>query len=103
MTGTVESLIAYCRENRRVCPQPTLWNELWEILPGRRRVGSGWEPPLPLILAAWHTTSALSKMLRLEEHIRWAEENGALETVAAFVHGLPEEDWNHIGEWPSSG
>ena len=71
--------------------------------PGRRRVGSGWEPPLPLILAAWHTTSALSKKLRLEEHIRWAEENGALEAVAAFLHGLPEEDWNHIGEWPSSG
>ena len=37
------------------------------------------------------------------EHIRWAEENGALEAVAAFLHGLPEEDWNHIGEWPSSG
>ena len=38
------------------------------MLPDRRREGSGWEPPLPLILAAWHTTSALSKMLRLEEH-----------------------------------
>ena len=44
-----------------------------------------------------------SKMLRLDEHIRWAEENGALEAIAAFLRGLPEEDWNHIGEWPSSG
>ena len=58
MTDTVESLVAYCRENGRVCPQPTLWNELWEMLPDRRRVGSGWEPPVLLILTAWHTTPA---------------------------------------------
>lgn len=36
----------------RVCPIPTRWNELWELLPGRHRVGSGWVPPLPLILGA---------------------------------------------------
>jgi hypothetical protein len=77
MTDTVESLVAYCRQDGRVCPQPPLWNELWEMLPNRQRVGSGWEPPLPLILAAWHTTPALSKMLRLEDHIRWAEQTAS--------------------------
>ena len=45
-------LIAYCRENSRVCPMPQRWNALWELLPNRKRVGGGWEPPLPLILAA---------------------------------------------------
>ena len=98
MTETVESLIAYCREAARVCPQPIRWNELWEMLPNRTRVGSGWEPALPLILAAWHTTPALSKTLRLEEHVRWAQQNSALNDVAAFLRGLKEEDWHHVGE-----
>ena len=72
MSDTVESLVAYCRENNRVCPLPLLWNRLWEMLPNRTRVGAGWQPPLPLILAAWHDTPAMLKMLRLAEHIEWA-------------------------------
>jgi hypothetical protein len=27
---TAVSLVAYCRENDRVCPQPMLWQKLWE-------------------------------------------------------------------------
>ena len=98
MTDTVETLVAFCRENGRVCPQPPLWNELWGMLPERQQVGVGWEPPLPLILAAWDTTPALSKMIRLEDHIRWAEWHGVLAKVSAFVRGLAEEDWHHVGE-----
>jgi hypothetical protein len=40
MSETVESLVAYCRENDRVCPLPPLWNELWEMLPNRSQVGA---------------------------------------------------------------
>lgn len=71
LTDTGESLIGYCRENRRVCPQPPLWNEFWQMLPNRH-VGSG-GAPAAVILAAWHTTPAHSKMLRREEHIQWAD------------------------------
>ena len=98
MSDTVESLVAYCRENNRVCPLPLLWNRLWEMLPNRTRVGAGWQPPLPLILAAWHDTPAMLKMLRLAEHIEWAAQHGALEPVGNFLHELREEDWFHIGE-----
>jgi hypothetical protein len=49
----LHDLLNYVRDNRRVCPVPQRWNELWEMLPDRKRVGNGWEPPLPLILAAW--------------------------------------------------
>jgi hypothetical protein len=59
MNETVESLVAFCRENDRVCPLPLLWNELWEMLPNRSQVGVGWQPPLPLILAACHHQSPL--------------------------------------------
>ena len=98
MSETVDSLIAYCRVNERVCPKPTLWNSLWESLPNRKRIGLGWEPPAPLILAAWHETPAMLKMGRLEEHIKWADQHGAMGEIAAFLRGLKEEDWHHFGE-----
>lgn len=96
--STLESLIAYCRESQRVCPLPQVWKDLWEKLPARHRVGGGWEPPLPPILGAWHFTSNLEKMLRLEEHIHWAEQHGNLADVDRFLRNLPESDWHHLGE-----
>ena len=98
MSESAKSLIAYCRENSRVCPMPQRWNTLYELLPNRKRVGGGWEPALPLILAAWHETPAMLKMLRVAEHIEWAAEHGALETVATFLRGLREDEWFHSGE-----
>lgn len=98
MSDTANRLKAYCRENNRVCPQPTLWHQLWEILPNRKQVGTGWQPSLPLILAAWHETSTQLKMLRLAEHIEWADKHNAMVPVAAFLRNLREEDWLHLGE-----
>lgn len=98
LSETSESLIAYCRENNRVCPLPQLWHKLWEMLPNHSQVGGGRRPSPPLILAAWHDTPAMLKMLRLAEHIQWAEQYGALDTVAAFLRRLGEGDWFHIGD-----
>ena len=98
MSNTVESLVAYCREDNRVCPLPSPWNGLWEMLPNRKRVGAGWQPAPPLILAAWYDTPAMLKMLRLTEHIEWAAQHGALDSVARFLRELNEEDWFHIGD-----
>ena len=98
MSESVESLVAYCREENRVCPLPQRWNELWEMLPDRQRHGAGWEPALPLILAAWHDTPGTLKMLRLAEHIEWASQHGALEVVSKFLRGLAEDQWFHLGE-----
>src|SRR6266446_9156498 len=33
------TLIAYCRDCDWLCPQPRIWQQLWETLPDRRRVG----------------------------------------------------------------
>ena len=78
---------------------PSQWHQLWEMLPERKQVGAGWEPALPLILAAWYDTPALVKMLRVQEHIQWAAQHGALDGVGAFLRGLREEQWCHIGEY----
>jgi hypothetical protein len=93
---TPETLIAYCRENERVCPLPARWNELWEMLPNKVQTERGWQPPLPLILGAWNYASNLEKMLRLADHIHWAQSHGCLSTVTAFLRALPEGDWHHL-------
>jgi hypothetical protein len=64
---SVESLVAFCRVNDRVCPLPPFWNRLWEMLPDRAQVGAGWQPPAPLILAAWHDKPRLKLVHQLEQ------------------------------------
>lgn len=96
--ATLDEVLAEAQRNNRVCPQPQKWNELYEILPNKRRKDGGWEPALPLILAAWWDTPAMPKMLRLREHIEWASEQGVLDTVHKFLVNLKEEEWHHIGE-----
>jgi hypothetical protein len=95
----LNELIEYVRSNDRVCPRPKRWKELWELLPGRKRVGDGWSPPLPLILGAWSTTPALAKAHRLQEHIRYAEEHGALAEVDRILRALPETEWAHLADF----
>ena len=92
---TLDQVMAEANRNERVCPQPMKWNELYQLLPDRNRKGSGWEPPLPLILAAWWDTPILSKRLRLREHIEWAEAHDALNQVYEFMASLTEEEWYH--------
>lgn len=95
---TSQELIEFARSNGRICPQPKRWNEMYQLLPHPRRVGNGWEPALPLILAAWWDTLALSKRTRVEEYIRWADQQNALLLVEDFLGALKEEDWYHFGE-----
>jgi hypothetical protein len=95
MDDTAESLIAYSRQQQRVCPQPRCWQALWEMLPQRRQTGAGWEPPLPLILGAWHYASDIEKMQRFAEHLEWAERHGLIAAVGRYLRDLSEADWHH--------
>lgn len=93
MEEKLKALLEYVKADGRVCPMPDYWNQLWEMLPDKKRVGMGWEPSLPLILAAWWDTPLLSKILRLDEHIRYAAEHGVLDDVDAYLRGLRPEQW----------
>jgi len=94
----MDELLKFVRANNRVCPLPQKWNELYEMLPDKKRVGSGYKPSAPLILAAWYETSAVMKILRLEEHIKYANKKGIIEKVDNYLRGLKESDWKHLGE-----
>jgi hypothetical protein len=93
MTDLMASFIAELETSGRICPQPLRWNELWEMLPERKRVGNGWNPPLPLILAAWWEASDEAKHSRFLGHLEWADEHGTASSVVAFLRGLAEGDW----------
>ncbi len=96
--ATESELLELARINGRVCPQPSHWNRLYQLLPNRRQVGSSWEPPLPLILAAWWDAPDTSKAARLQEHISWAVAHGAGDKVHAYLSGLAEIEWHHAGD-----
>jgi len=93
---TVETLLAYCQENKRVCPQPIQWHALHELL-------SEYAQPIhdqalpPLILAGWGMP-AIEKILRLQQQIEWSDRNGVLEEASKFLRSLWEEDWFHFAE-----
>lgn len=92
MEEKLKALLKYVKADGRVCPIPDRWSELWDMLPDKKKIGSGWEPPLPLILAAWNSPH-LMKILRLEEHIHYAAEHGALDEVNSFLRNLKPEQW----------
>lgn len=94
----LESLLEYIKDEKRVCLKPQKWQCLWEMLPNHQRKGGGWNPPLPLILAAWWETTDNQKRERLELHIRYAAEKGILEEIDHYLRDLPREEWVYEGE-----
>lgn len=90
--AALNALLEYISSSGRVCPMPDAWNRLYGMLPGAHRVGGGWNPPLPLILAAWGSSDD-SKRARFVEHIRYAESNGAFGAVDTYLRSLPENEW----------
>ena len=62
-------------ENDFFCPVPQKWNEIYTSLIGiwkGKKLSGDDKPPIPLILAAWHETTGLQKMMRWKETMEWA-------------------------------
>jgi hypothetical protein len=93
MVEKLEALLEYVKADGRICPMPRYWDRLWEMLPDKKRVGREWIPPPPLTLAVWWETPLLAKTLRLDKHIRYAAEHGALDDVDSYLRGLRPEEW----------
>lgn len=95
---TLSELLDYANAEGRVCPKPQAWNTLYQHLPCTRRLGQGWEPPLPLIFGAWHFSTDVDKADRFRMHLLHADAHGGLEAIAQLVLGLKASDWHHSGE-----
>lgn len=94
---TFESLWEYCCENNRVVPKD--WDKLYSMLKNKKQKPSGgYEPSLPLILAAWNNTSPIEKQLRFKEHILWSSKQDQIEEIGIYLRNLDETDWYHYEE-----
>jgi hypothetical protein len=81
---------------KRVCPNPTRWNEVYQRLYdyGEKRACTPHVPPKPLILAGWAYTNDAEKMQRWEESISWATNNGCFDLLS----DIPETDYYYVDE-----
>lgn len=83
---------------KRICPKPQPWNELYEILLNETKQKDGVRaPPRPLILGAWWETSDEEKKARFMEQIAWADANGCLDKIHPII-SLSEDKWHHEGD-----
>jgi len=88
-----EVVLDIVEQNNRVCPNPRLWNSLYEIIQDDLDNNFGNEPPRPMILAAWRDTPPSIKKMVLVEQIKWAAENGTLDKAYHYLHDLNDDDW----------
>ena len=95
---TLEAAMLVARRNNRVCPRPERWTAFMALLPPRKTLRGTMHPSVPPLGAAWSVTPPLTKRLYFREHIEWAQRAGVLEDAMAFMQGLSESDWLHIGE-----
>lgn len=93
MDEKLKALLEYVKADGRICPMPVYWERLWKMLPDKKHIGRGWEPLPPLNLTVWWETPLLAKTLRLELHIRYAAEHGALDLVDLYLRELKPMEW----------
>lgn len=66
------------KDNQYFCPLPAKWNEVYESLLQvwrKAALPESEKPPIPLILAAWHETTGMQKLLRWKETVEWAKKH----------------------------
>jgi hypothetical protein len=87
--ATAEGVIRWVHAKGWVCPMPIPWNELWKLI----NFGENERAPMPLVLAAWGSTSDEAKARRLGEQLVWAEARQRLAAAEAFLSALKITDW----------
>ncbi len=94
MTADIETLKEYCKANKRVCPVPVRWNDLFNLLKDKKPK----EPSPPLILAVWWEVGAIFKQMRFFEHLEWAEKQNQIDEISKYIYSLSEDEWFHFGD-----
>ena len=95
----IEALIDEIAGPDWVCPT-SKWADLYNKLPDTKRVGAGYEPPIPLILQAWAHTSDSEKKERFMVHLRWARDKSVLDDILEYLKEFDESEWLRMGSGP---
>lgn len=80
---------------KRICPNPSRWNDVFEqLLEYAEAHARPSRPPPPLILAGWAYSNDTEKMRRWRETVEWASANGC----AGIVEGISDADFYQVEE-----
>lgn len=92
-TPELEALIAYCA-GMGICPMPSYWNRMFNLLIAGMDGKTRETVPLPLILAAWHDCGEWHKQDRFLTHLHLAAKHGKLAEVDKYLRALAPEQWH---------
>ena len=87
------TLIKFIESNRYVCPQPLVWQAMWDLLPNKTIDSELIKAPAPLILAGWNFSKDSQKKERLLEHIYWADSINSIEVIDQYLRSLDDNNW----------
>ncbi len=79
----------------RMCPHPSQWVKLYDLLPEDAQT----ETLIPPILGVWLSVSNQKKKEVLLTHIKAAAKHDALDSVREFLECLEDCQWVRIDEW----
>jgi hypothetical protein len=82
-------MIKYILKENRICPQPIVWKELYEIMCKDLNENN---IPKPLVLAGWNFSSNIEKSNRFIEHLKLVDFNSE-NRIKNFILNMIEEDW----------
>lgn len=85
-------MLVACRRNR-VCPTGAAWERFHDVLQAAARAA----PPPPLTPSELARTSFLARRVRVRHQVEWAARHGVLHIAHAFLAGLAEDEWLHVG------
>lgn len=89
---TLEELKIYVKSNNRICPMPTKWLRMHEIIK-RYSVGKTLPNLMPLILNGWEASDD-EKRDRLESQIDFSFKNSILfSRISNYLLNLKDADW----------
>jgi hypothetical protein len=95
---TVERVLFLARLDGRVCPKPHAWRLLHAGLGGDAASAQRGLRAPPLEPEAFAAMSVVDKRVCLREQMHWAERHHRLQFAGAFLRGLAEEHWVHVGD-----
>ena len=80
------ALLDYCGMDGRICPAPTAWYRMWQLLDA---VATGRKPPRPPA----PDEPGNSLKWALVDHLLWADQLGMFGKVDQFLRSLAPDQW----------
>ncbi|MGZ9109153.1 MAG: hypothetical protein ACXW4B_10085 [Micavibrio sp.] len=98
LSAMADDLLRYLSDKGYICPWGKAWHDLWLLLP--EDFASQARAAPPLILTGWYYSTNLVKIMRMREHIEWADRTGAITQVDKYLRGLPDTVWHTYNNSP---